>query len=156
MAYSSSINFLHYSLSLRRASGDSKVTSFTMVTVGLIARVLFAAELLLGGQARITSRLTPSITKRAMAKAHGYREYLPIMPSRNAHEHSRAIGALMLAAGIGMLWPRAGPARILATSLGTALALMGIYSQRLMGIPYWLPCINTTLGLIVLISELVR
>lgn len=121
--------------------------------ISLVVRLVFSLELLLGGQARVTSWLTPAITKQAMAKAQGYREHLPIIPSKTPHAHSCVIGCLMLIAGFAMIWPWPGPIRMSGTILGTSLALMGVYSQRLMEIPYWLPCINACLGVFVLVSE---
>ena len=133
-----------------------------------IPRYALCFELIFGGLIRIFPRLFPSANQRAMEKAAGYWKYLTIIPGRNPSEHSINIGRLMLVSGILMGIPRsklggfilmipsqqvAEIARIGGAALGTALAVMGVYSQRRMGVPYWLPCINTVLGSLTLLGE---
>lgn len=126
-----------------------------MATLTQVARYILACELLLGGQARISARFTPQVHQKAMAKAAGYKKYLPFIPGHTPTEHSRNIGVLMFLAGVGMFLSQRLP-KVLGTALGTALAAMGIYSQSRMGVPFWLPCVNAMLGSLVLSDELGR
>jgi hypothetical protein len=57
-------------------------------------------ELFLGGQARITSLLTPRLYNRAMSKAIGTRNaFYPIIAIKDPTLHSNFIGAWMCIAG---------------------------------------------------------
>jgi len=107
------------------------------------ARWILTAELFLGGQARLTGFLTPSIHERAMAKAPGYLKYLSFIPARTAREHTIVIGAAMCLAG-GLLC--FSHTRFQGALLSMSLSIAGIYSQYRMGISYLVPCINTVLG----------
>ena len=115
-----------------------------------IVRVILSAELFLGGQARLTSMLTPTLHRRAMAKAEGTQKYLNFIPIRDSKSHTRFIGALMVAAGTLLMFRRT---RLLGALLGIALTLAGVYSQYRMGIPYWLPSVNTVLAAIIIVNE---
>ena len=55
---------------------------------------------------------------------------------------------MMLMTGFLLAW-RPTRGSYLTLGLNTSLTAMGIYSQRRMGIPYWLPAVNMVLGLIV-------
>lgn len=117
-----------------------------------VLRYILALELVFGGQARLTD-WTPSVRQRAMAKAEGYRRYLPFLPGSTPSEHSRNIGLFMLGSGIGLLLPLK-TIQLVCALLGTGLAIMGAYAQRAMGVPYWLPCVNTVLGIAIACASL--
>lgn len=119
-----------------------------------VARAVLSFELLLGGQCRLTSALTPSLTKQAYSKAAGYRQYLPIIPSKDATQHSQIIGGLMFGSGALLLLPYGyGSLRAIGKALALALPIMGVYSQYRMGVPYWLPIVNTILASIIIYGE---
>lgn len=110
-------------------------------------RWILTAELLLGGQARLTDKMTPTVHKKAMSKADGYRRYLPFIPASNSTQHSQIIGGLMCIAG-GVLCT--ATTRTFGASLSMSLSIAGWYSQARMCVPYLLPIINTVLaGLII-------
>lgn len=115
--------------------------------------LVLAFEHLLGGQARITPLLTPTLYNRAMRKAQGTQEALfPIIPVRDAVRHTNVIGTMMMITGCLLLSKRArGSWYTLA--MNTFLTGAGIYSFRRMKIPYWLPAINMILGLVVWFVE---
>jgi hypothetical protein len=103
-------------------------------------------ELFLGGIARLPlgARLIPNLHKRAMSKARGTRDALYfIIPIKEPETHTNFVGVLMCIAGALVAVP--------ATRVpwGAALTLFltsaGVYSQRRMGIPYWLPVVNSFL-----------
>lgn len=121
-----------------------------MVSLPVIARYILSLELLLGAQARFLPTLTPTLHKHELSKASGYRRHLSFIPSSNAKEHAQRVGFLMGAAGLMMLLHVDRGTTVLGTLLAGALALMGVYAQRLMGVPYWLPVVNTFLALLVL------
>jgi hypothetical protein len=114
------------------------------------ARYILIFELFLGGQARVTSKLTPQLNQRAMAKADGTRKYLPFIPIKDPKQHTQFIGACMCAAGALMSSPRT---RLMGTRLAISLTLAGVYTHYRMGIPYWLPAVNTVLAAIILRAE---
>ena len=108
--------------------------------------VLLSFEQFLGGQARITDRLTPSQYQRAMRKAPGTAEALyPLIPVKDPTRNSNVIGAIMVLTGFLLAWTRTRGS-YLTLGLNTSLTAMGVYSQRRMGIPYWLPIVNMMLG----------
>lgn len=117
--------------------------SANLSTASSIARWVLALELFLGGQARLTDKLTPSVHQRVMDKAPGYMRYLDFLPVTDAGQHTQVIGSLMCLAG-GLLCTSS--TRLLGASLSMSLSLAGIYSQYRMGIPYWVPCIHTALA----------
>lgn len=119
--------------------------SFQQVSKWL--RIILTAQLVLGGQARLTSTLTPTLHKRAMSKAEGARKYLSFVPIRDAKQHTRFIGLLMCAAGALLSWHRT---RLSGALLSMSLSLMGVYSQWRMAIPYWLPAVNTVLAAVII------
>lgn len=111
---------------------------------------LLSFEHLLGGQARITSLLTPSLYQGAVVrKGPGTAEALyPIIPIKDHVRLSNFIGALMVLQGTLLALPTTRSS-LGALGLNTFLTAAGIYSQRRMGIPYWLPCVNMALGFLV-------
>ena len=111
------------------------------------ARYILIIELFLGGQARVTSKFTPQLYQRAMAKADGTRKFLPFIPIKDSKQHTQFIGACMCAAGVLMSSSRT---RLIGTMLAISLTLAGVYTQYRMGIPYWLPAVNTVLAAIIL------
>ena len=56
----------------------------------------------------------------------------------------------MCAAGVLMSSPRT---RLMGTRLAISLTLAGVYTQYRMGIPYWLPAVNTVLAAVILREE---
>lgn len=128
--------------------------AFKQIT--LVVRLVLAAELFLGGQARLTSSLTPNLHHRAMAKAEGTKKYLSFVPISNPTEHTRFIGALMCTAGGLLSIPRSvlSQGRLMGGLLSITLTLAGVYSQYKMRIPYWLPSVNTVLAAISIWAEI--
>ena len=116
-----------------------------------VVRIVLTTELFLGGQARLTSALTPGLHKRAMAKAEGAQRYLDFIPIRDARQHTRFIGLLMCSAGALLSWQKT---RLAGGLLSIALSLAGVYTQTRMQIPYWLPTTNTVLAGIVIWEQI--
>jgi hypothetical protein len=122
-----------------------------MASIALnIPAYLLSFEHFLGGQARITPALTPSLYQRAVVdKGPGTAAALyHLIPVRDPVRHSNVIGLMMVTEGILLAWPRTRGS-VGALALNTFLTAAGIYSQRRMRIPYWLPCVNMVLGIVV-------
>ena len=119
--------------------------------------VLFLSfEHFLGGQARLTSKLTPVLYERAMSKAAGTAEALyPIIPVKDPVLHSNVIGLLMVSTGSLLAYSKTRGSNV-TLSLNTFLTLAGIYSQRRMRIPYYVPVFNLLLGAAVYYLERAR
>lgn len=116
-----------------------------------IARIVLTFELFLGGQARLTSALTPRLHQKAISKADGTQKYLSFIPIRDPVQHSRFIGAMMCLAG-ALLCKR--QIRLYGGVLSVSLTLAGVYTQYRMRIPYWLPAVNTVLASGIIWDEL--
>ena len=126
-------------------------TGSTMTTYAAqVPALLLSFEHFLGGQARITSLLTPSLYRRAVVdKGPGTAEALyPIIPIKDHVRLTNFVGALMVLEGTLLALPRTRGS-LGTLGLNTFLTAAGIYSQRRMGIPYWLPSVNMALGLLV-------
>ena len=108
-----------------------------------ILRYILTFELFLGGQARLTPTLTPTLYRRAMAKAEGTQRYLSLIPVKDPIRHSNFIGAAMCTAGALLCLRRT---RLAGALLAISLTLAGVYTQKRMGIPYWLPSVNTVIA----------
>ncbi len=115
-----------------------------------VINYILSFELFLGGQARLTSLLTPTLHKRAMSKASGTQKYLSFIPISDPILHSKFIGGLMCLAG-SMLLMRS--TRRVGSLLSGSLSVAGIYSQSKMRIPYWLPCLNTVLAVVIFLGS---
>lgn len=113
-------------------------------------RYILTFELFLGGQARITPTLTPTLYNKAMAKADGVQKYLSFIPIKDSKEHTKFIGVLMCLAGVLLCYPRR---RLEGGLLSISLTLAGVYTQLRMGIPYWLPATNTMLAGMIVAKE---
>ena len=116
-------------------------------------RIILTLELILGGQARLTSTLTPSLHRRVMSKAEGTRKYLPLIPIKNPRQHTQFVGFLMCAAAALLCSQQT---RLVGGVLSLSLTLMGVYSQWRMQTPYWLPSVNSVLAGTVIWGEVVR
>ncbi|EMC92141.1 hypothetical protein BAUCODRAFT_78334 [Baudoinia panamericana UAMH 10762] len=121
----------------------STFTIFAQTALPLI----LAFELFLGGQARLTDRITPGLHKQASRKASGYYRWLNFLPVDDAETFQHVIGGLMIFAGILICVP---PMRAMGTLLSMALSGGGVYSHRKMGVPYWLPAVNTAIAVVIL------
>lgn len=119
-------------------------------TVAKALRVILTFQLFLGGQARLTSALTPSLHRRAMSKAVGTRKHLSFIPISDPEKHTNFIGLLMCAAGALLCARRT---RLAGALLSISLTLAGVYTQYKMRIPYWLPSVNTVLSGIIIWDE---
>ncbi|KAF2726278.1 hypothetical protein K431DRAFT_280310 [Polychaeton citri CBS 116435] len=122
-------------------------------TIAKIARYVLVFEFIVGGQCRVTKRLTPKISEIAYKHADGYKRFLPFIPGETAAEHTRNIGVLLLTAGLLMVAPSKGGVRAAGVGLGGVLSLMFLHVQRSIGVPYWLPVLNSALAGLVLYSE---
>lgn len=112
---------------------------------------ILAFELFLAGQARITSRLTPTLHDRIMARAAESAEALSFIPIHNPENHSRFIGCAMCVAGVLMLFPQTRDRSGAMVTL--ALTSAGFYAQRRMGVSYKLPVINSVMTLAVVFLD---
>lgn len=119
-----------------------------------IPAILLSFEHFLGGQCRITDQITPSLYQRAVVtKAAGTAEALyPIIPVKDPIKHSQVIGLLMCTTGALLAWPKTR-GTLWPLGLNTFLTCAGIYSQRRMKMPYWLPVTNLILGALVWLIE---
>lgn len=93
--------------------------------MSLLSHVLAAIlslELLLGGQARLPFSPTPSLYKRAMAKADGTLAAFPFVPL-DAVTFTQAIGVAMCIASVGVALPAT---RVAGSVLSGCLSLMGV------------------------------
>ena len=99
-------------------------------TLKTIIPPILAFELLLGGQARITPLLTPSLYHKAIdRKAVGTRDaFYPLIPIHDAVRHSKFIGVMMVVAGL--LVARRGTRE---AGAGLTLVLTSKYSLSLGG-----------------------
>ena len=91
------------------------------LVIHVLAGIL-SIELLLGGQARLPFSPTPSLRKRAMAKADGTLAAFPIVPL-DAVTFSEAIGVAMCVASLGVAIPIT---RASGCILSCCLSLMGV------------------------------
>lgn len=119
-----------------------------------IPALLLSFEHFLGGQCRITDKLTPSLYRRAVVtKGAGTAEALyPIIPFKDPVKHSQVIGLLMCTTGALLAWHKTRGS-VLPLGLNTFLTCAGIYSQRRMNMPYWLPITNLILGGLIYMIE---
>ena len=150
MSYiSSSINTFSI---LSSGETDFKSITATMIPPLLIqiVRIVLTFELFLGGQCRITPALTPTLHRRAMAKANGTQRYLSFIPIEDPKQHTRFIGATMCLAG-ALLCTKS--TRLAGGVLSISLTLAGVYSQYKMRVPYWLPGVNTVLAAFIILGE---
>lgn len=140
-------------------------------------RYLLAAQLLLGGQARLTALLTPGAHRIALSKAEGLRRHFPfplpvdllLLPSRwigegseagetgvGARRHSQATGVAMLVSGAllcaGERWRGARLAG--AAAAGYVLGGWTVAFWR-MGWEWYVPAVNCGLLAVLVWGELV-
>ena len=80
-----------------------------------------------------------------MSKADGLLAAFPFVPL-DAITFTRAVGFAMCVASFGVALPAT---RVAGSSLSGCLSLMGIWSQYKMGVPYWLPVVNTVLAIVI-------
>ena len=106
---------------------------------------ILSSELMLGGQARLPFSPTPSLQTKAMSKANGVKEALPFVPL-DAVSLTRLFGCLMCLASILVAVP---VTRVYGTTLSGLISIIGWYSQAKMGVPYWLPIVNTVLAAVI-------
>lgn len=95
------------------------------------ARYALIFQLLLGGQARLTSLLTPGAHKIALSKATALQYHLPILfisPS-DPERHSQFMGAVMMVSGLLLLgkWRE-----VRLAGVGLAGAVLGSWV-----VPFW-------------------
>ena len=107
-----------------------------------ILAALLSFQLLLGGQARLPFSPTPTLQKKAMSKAQGVKDALQFMPL-DAIRLTQCFGVLMCLASILVALP---DTRRVGAMLAGSIACVGWYSQAKMGVPYWLPIVNTGLA----------
>lgn len=122
-------------------------------SIRVLVRLTLIAELAVGGQARLTDALTPRLHDRAMAKADGTKKYLAFIPIRDPTQHTQFIGLLMCTAAVLLYlpgWTLAGGL------LSISLTLAGVYTQYRMGIPYWLPAVNTVFSSVAIWQAIAR
>ena len=114
----------------------------TMTITSHVLAGILAAELLIGGQARLPFSPTPSLQRKAMAKADGIKDIMPFVPV-GAIPFSRFLGWTMcLASGLVAV----PSTRVYGAPLSASLSVIGWVAQARMGMPYWLPVVNTVLA----------
>lgn len=86
--------------------------------------------------------------RRSQERSGHGRGTLPHHPNQRPHPPLHFIGVLMVLEGSLLALPSTRGS-LGALGLNTSLTAAGIYSQRRMGIPYWLPCVNMALGTLV-------
>jgi hypothetical protein len=114
-----------------------------------IPTVVLSAEYLLGGLLRVSSWPFPNLHKRVLQKNTDIAPILyPIVPFQDVKIHSRWVGSWMIITGL--LWASTSTRGSLMT-LGLSLfwTSAGAYSQWKAGMPFWLPCVNFVLSLVV-------
>lgn len=84
--------------------------------------IILSFELVLGGQARLPFSPTPSLQKRAMAKADGTLAVFSFVPL-DAVTFSRVIGVAMCIASVGVALPAT---RVGGSVMSGCLSLMGV------------------------------
>ena len=115
------------------------------MSLSLLSHILaltLSFELALGGQARLPFSPTPTLRKKAMSKAQGVKDALPLVPL-DAVDLTTAFGVLMCLASILVALP---VTRVGGSLLSGSISIIGWYSQAKMGVPYWLPIVNTGLA----------
>lgn len=112
--------------------------------------LILAFELLVGGQARLSPNLTPTLHRRVMMKAKGTAVALyPVpIPIKDPILHTKFVGSLMVTAGL-LTGSSVMRGSLVTLFLTLFLTCAGVYSQQRMGIPYWLPVVNSGLAVLV-------
>ena len=113
-----------------------------MHPVSHILAGILSCELMLGGQARLPFSPTLSLQKKAMSKADGVKEALPFVPL-DAVNLTRFFGVLMCLASILVAIPYTRASGALVSG---SISVIGWYSQAMLGVPYWLPIVNTVMA----------
>ena len=119
----------------------------TLAKTTTYLRYLLTAQLFLGGQARLTSLITPDAHVIAMSKATELQRYVPLPLITNLESHSKAMGAMMLVSG-GMLCVR----RMRLPGALVAGGVLGswVYGFWRMGAEWYVPLVNCVIvGLVV-------
>lgn len=115
--------------------------------------VVLSAEFLLGGIARVSSFPFHSLHQRVCVKNERIAPVLyPVIPFRDVPRHNRWVGTWMTATGVLLAYP-ATRGTLLTLGLVLFWTGAGAYSQRKCNMPYWLPIVNATLGMVVWLLE---
>ncbi|QIW95656.1 hypothetical protein AMS68_001174 [Peltaster fructicola] len=114
-----------------------------------IVKYVLAAEFALGGQARLTSALTPAINRFVIDKSDGFFQNLSFVPGRGARQKTHSLGAVMCTAAALLAIPQH---KVSATFRRATVLLAGSLSTILLvgesgiGGDVWLPAINILLA----------
>ena len=109
------------------------------LSVSNVLAALLTVQLLLGGQGRVTSRFTPSYHRYVQTRVQGTADALSFIPL-DPHTLSQVLGGMMMAAAPFVAMPST---RLLGAAITVCLTLIGVYTQRWMGVSYALPAFNT-------------
>lgn len=138
------------------ASSSSTSLFASLPPAPTLLRYLLTAQLVLGGQARLTSLFTPGANQLAMQKAPalhhhlgGYLFPLPIRVS-GAEQHSRLTGAVMLGSGAMLCLPQTRLAGAVASG-----ALLGSWAWAFwqMGTEWPVPVVNVVIAGVIAYGE---
>lgn len=144
-----SINHLLYQSQLKLFKMDRHLT-LTKTTTYL--RYLLTVQLLLGGQARLTSLITPGAHDIAMSKACELQRYVPIPFISDPQRHSELMGVAMLVSG-GMLCVE--KLRVPGAVVAGGVLGSWVYGFWRMGVEWWLPLTNCVVVGMVVWGEMV-
>lgn len=111
--------------------------------------IVLSAEFLLGGIGRASPFPFRSLHQRICKKNESIAPVLfPVVPFKDVLRHNRWVGTWMIVTGFLLAYPKT---RGSIPTLGCVLFWTGAgaYSQRKCNMPYWLPVVNATLGVIV-------
>lgn len=118
-----------------------------------VLRWMLAAQLLLGGQARLTSLLTPGAHQIAMSKAPEMARYMPIPFVSRPEQHTKVMGAVMLFSA-GMLCVRHANVRLAGAVVAGATLGSWVYASWKMGAEWYVPVVNCVITGLVVYQEL--
>ena len=118
-------------------------------TASNVLAAVLALQLLVGGQGRVTSHITPSYYRYVLTREQGTASalsFVPLSPSTLR----QVLGALMMGAAPFVALPST---RLLGAAMTMTLTLIGVYTQWKMGVSYALPAFNTVLALLMAVCS---
>lgn len=140
MLFKQNRNNLHSSWThLKRTAPKIEMETQPLNTTTTYLRYLLTAQLLLGGQTRLTSLITPGAHAIAMSKASQLQHYVPLPFISDPKRHSQAMGALMLGSGVMLC---AKSTRLPGALIAGGVLLSWVYGFGRMGAEWYVPLVN--------------